>query len=328
VSNLLLTPPETAAKIAAGKTLLLAGEEKLLASLPPGNWIGGTIPYFMAAEGGCLCQDKIFVTECTFGTQATTKAYAKSELPAIYQDGGDGEISFVILPADSSVHTEFALNAPRYKTFAEHPLLGWISGVNLSELEKSTPKVFCGSPRPLADAAAVLRVKLPANQFVQIGIINLFEPGQGDTITFKQGGFAVTTASVNGKECNLAAYLAGIGADSRLPLVANYCGAMVNVSFKAVNQDNGRVEFYAPVVPNTEYKLAAPVADYVSAFEARLKTLAPGNIVFSCNCILNYLYSKLEGHRTGGIVGPITFGEIAYQLLNQTLVYVELEKAE
>jgi hypothetical protein len=70
------------------------------------------------------------------------------------------------------------------------------------------------------------------------------------------------------------------------------------------------------------------VADYVSAFESRLKTLAPGNIVFSCNCILNYLYSQLEGRRTGGIVGPITFGEIAYQLLNQTLVYLEIEKAE
>jgi hypothetical protein len=40
--------------------------------------------------------------------------------------------------------------------------------------------------------------------------------------------------------------------------------------------------------------------------------------------ILNYLYSNLEGMRTGDMVGPITFGEIAYQLLNQTLVYLTI----
>jgi hypothetical protein len=39
---------------------------------------------------------------------------------------------------------------------------------------------------------------------------------------------------------------------------------------------------------------------------------------------LNYLYGKLEGRKTGDLTGPITFGEIAFQLLNQTLVYLEV----
>jgi hypothetical protein len=52
------------------------------------------------------------------------------------------------------------------------------------------------------------------------------------------------------------------------------------------------------------------------------------NIVFSCNCILNYLYSELEGKQTGGIIGPITFGEVAYQLLNQTLAYLTISEIE
>ena len=47
--------------------------------------------------------------------------------------------------------------------------------------------------------------------------------------------------------------------------------------------------------------------------------------VFTCNCILNYLYANLEGKKTGSIVGPITFGEIAYMLLNQTMVYLTFE---
>ena len=45
---------------------------------------------------------------------------------------------------------------------------------------------------------------------------------------------------------------------------------------------------------------------------------------FSCNCVLNYLYAGLEGKKTGEFNGPATFGEIAYQLLNQTLVYLTI----
>jgi len=88
----------------------------------------------------------------------------------------------------------------------------------------------------------------------------------------------------------------------------------------------GRVEFFAPVVSGIEYRLAMPVMDYVSEFEARLKELSPDSVLFSCNCILNYLHSNLAGRRTGALVGPVTFGEIAFQLLNQTLVYIEVVK--
>jgi hypothetical protein len=48
--------------------------------------------------------------------------------------------------------------------------------------------------------------------------------------------------------------------------------------------------------------------------------------MFSCNCILNFLYGELEGKSIGTFTGPVTFGEIAYQLVNQTLVYVKAEK--
>jgi hypothetical protein len=41
--------------------------------------------------------------------------------------------------------------------------------------------------------------------------------------------------------------------------------------------------------------------------------------------VLNYLHGSLEGRRTGSLQGPMTFGEIAYQLLNQTLVQITVE---
>jgi hypothetical protein len=324
--NQLLDLKETARRITAGQSLLLAGEEKLLAALPPGNWIGGTIPYFMAGDGGCLCHDKIFVTEIPGEFQASTRHYAKAELPGIYQDADEHTVSFIILPADSPAHTEFALQAPRYAGFAMHPLVGWIAGLDLAMLGKATPKVFCGGPQPLSDAAAVMRLKLPADHLGQINIINLFQPGNGDSIRFPATGFSATVAVINGQEQNLAEYFQQIKADTRLPLVANYCGAMVNVSLKKVDAKAGRVDFYAPVISGIEYKLANPIKDYVSEFEARLKELSPDNVLFSCNCILNYLYSELEGRRTGALAGPVTFGEVAFQLLNQTLVYIEIIK--
>ena len=324
MTSQLLDPKETARRIIAGQSLMLAGEEQLLSTLPPGNWIGGTIPYFMAGDGGCLCKDKIFVTEIPGEFQASTHRYATSELPGIYRDAGEGAVSFVILPANSPSHTEFALHAPRYAGFALHPLVGWIAGIDLENPGTAAPKVFCGGPQPLGDAAAVMRLKLPADRLAHINIINPFRPGQGDTICFPTTGFSAATALINGKEQNFAEYLQRAKADTRLPLVANYCGAMVNVSLKNMGAPNGRVDFFAPVVSGVEYRLAIPVEDYVSEFEARLRELSPDHVLFSCNCILNYLHSRLAGHRTGALVGPVTFGEIAFQLLNQTLVYIEI----
>jgi hypothetical protein len=37
------------------------------------------------------------------------------------------------------------------------------------------------------------------------------------------------------------------------------------------------------------------------------------------------VYPKLEGKKTGDFKGPFTFGEIAYILVNQTLVNLVIE---
>jgi hypothetical protein len=113
--------------------------------------------------------------------------------------------------------------------------------------------------------------------------------------------------------------------DIRLPLVSNYNGTMVNVSFQEIIEQEKTVNFYAPVFKNIEYKLASPINDYITEFTKHLldEQKSP---VFACNCILNYLYSELEGKKTGAITGPVTFGEIAYQLLNQTLTYLNINE--
>lgn len=325
----ILTTAEVAKRISDGQTLLLAGEEKLLGQLPKGKWIAGTIPYFITPEqGGMVSQDKIFVTDISaMAAEVEIKVYDENQLTQVYMEGGDSGFSFIIVPAMSSVHSAFAINGPNYKDFGARPLIGWVSGVHLDDLGKVTPKVFNGQTGEMTDQAAmVMHVTLPAGKTVDVGIVNLFEQSDGDTLTFPADGFSCTDVNVNGAKENFVTYIEKNNLDTKLPLVADYYGALINTSFQGMDQATGEVKFYAPVFSGVRYKHAKAVADYASAFTAQLSEigLADDSVVFSCNCILNYLYSGLEGKNTSPFVGPITFGEIAYQLLNQTLVYLQM----
>lgn len=203
-------------------------------------------------------------------------------------------------------------------------MIGWISGIHLDNLGKVTPKVFDGSTGIVHEQdAIVMHVTIPQGKSVDVGIVNIFEQGEGDTLTFGTDGFSCTEVMDNGVKENFADYITRNKLDIRLPLVADYYGALINISFQEV-EPSGEVKFYTPVFTGIRYKHAKPIHDYAASFDKQLhkSDVREQNIAFSCNCILNYLYSGLEGNRTDPFVGPATFGEIAYQLLNHTLVYL------
>lgn len=312
--------------IRSGKHLLLAADEALLAALPMGNWIGGTIPYFMAPEGGLHSADRIFVTELPDSTSATIRGYNAASLPNLAADHPGHGFTVLLIPAFTEVHTAFARNVAHYAGIFDRPVVGWVSGIALGDIGKVTPKVFNGATGECsADQAIALHVGLAELDHVSVDIINLFRPGDGDTIAFTEGGFSATDALVNGVPTNLARYLTERGTDTRLPLVADYNGAMINVSFQKVDAARGTVDFYAPVFPRIDYRVAAPIGDYVAGFAAELRPDGPVP-AFACNCILNYIYAGLEGRSTAPLTGPMTFGEIAYMLLNQTAVYLTISR--
>jgi hypothetical protein len=327
--QVLFSLDEVASKVSEGRNLLLAGDRGLLKQVPAGNWIGGTIPYFMATQGGVFTKDKIFVNELPgFVTSVSVKTYNENTISSIYRDAPENGLSIVIISGSSPTHFSFALNAPRYERFAMRPLIGWIAGTEVSDIGKVAPEVISGKNRlGQANAAVAMHIGLPSDKQADINIVNIFRQGTGDAITFPEDGFRAVNAQINGVQRNLADYLEERKIDTRLPLVADYSGAMINTSFQEIDKARKRVSFYAPVFHGVEYKVAAPVADYVTEFESHLPRSAAETITFSCNCILNYLYSDLQGKRTGNITGPITFGEIAYQLLNQTLAYVTIQKS-
>lgn len=313
-------------KIRAGKNLLLAGEESLLRRLPQGNWIAGTIPYFMDKNGGVHSTSDIFVTELPeYASVASVREYTEAMLSSVCQDAPENGFSVLILPAGSQAHTSYAQNFPRYPGAFLKPIVGWVSGVDVSEIGKREARVFCGvSGKDSAQNAVVMHVTLPEGKQADIDIINLFQQGDGDRISFTSSGFGAEDCQINGKATNLARYMTDHNVDSRLPLTANYNGSIVNVSVQSVDKKAGTVKFYAPVFVGMEYKFAKPVVDYVASFNAAAPTSGPA-AAFSCNCILNYLYAGLDGKRTGTLTGPITFGEIAHQLLNQTLVRLVIQ---
>lgn len=314
--------------IERGDYLVIAGDEDVLKDLPAGNWIGGTIPYFMTSDGGTVDRGIIYVTTISGFKNNFPRLtlYDSNTISRIAKEAPDHGFTLLILPALTEVHMAYAQGAPNFERMFFTPIMGWISGVHLSDLGKRTPKVGLGTAGGMLDdfRAAAIHVPLPEHQQANINIINLFSQGNGPAIRFPEDGFQASTCTVDGKQTNLASYIKENNQDTKMPLVADYSGISVNVSIQEVQENN--VKLYAPVFADLEYRFAAPIVDYVSEFETALSASGKTQVAYCCNCILNFLYSELEGKKTGNLTGPMTFGEVAYQLVNQTLVYLSLDE--
>jgi hypothetical protein len=325
VNSKLLSIPEVASAIAAGESLFLEGSREALLRLPQGNWVGGTIPYFMAEEGGLVSEDRIFATKVPdFALEVKAADYGPDDLANLYRDAPANGFTFLVLPASTEVHKTFAEQAPSYDGFLLRPVVGWVAGVRVDRIGKEAPAVFNGRTGKSFDArGAALHVTLPGNRVVDLEIVNIFASGGGDVIRFEEAGFHVSKCLVDGKPANFAEYITSNRIPTEFPLVGDYNGSDINVSLQSVDAAAGTVDLYAPVFPGVDYHFAKPVENYADAFGKAIAA-EESEPAFACNCILNYLYGKLEGKTTGHITGPITFGEIAHLLLNQTMVQMYL----
>lgn len=319
---MLVTLEEAVKLIKSGKILHIAADESLLEKLPKGAWIGGTTPYFITDKGGILTKDKLFVSEIA-AENCKTAVYDEDHLFDLTRDAYSNGICFLILPFGSTATARYAKEAPSSADLLMVPTVGWVSGFDLSS--GGSAKVYDGiTGASYTDKAVALHVSLPAGKIASIGIINIFEEDKsGPQITFEEDTMSIKYCSVGAKKQLFADYLAENSINTQLPLVSDYNGTLINVSIKAVADDK-TVELYAPVFAGNTYRFAKVIEDYSAAFSGKLRGFNATKPVFSCNCILNYLYGNLEGKSTPPFAGPVTFGEIAYHLLNQTLVYVEV----
>jgi hypothetical protein len=99
---------------------------------------------------------------------------------------------------------------------------------------------------------------------------------------------------------------------------------MLNISFVEKLGPGGEVHFYAPVFSGVEYRHAKPIQNYIEQYIRKTSGAVDAKIIVSCNCVLNYVYSGYNSSDALYTSGPFTFGEIAYQTLNQTMVYLRI----
>ncbi|MGI9278273.1 MAG: DUF6976 family protein [Endozoicomonas sp.] len=313
--------------IREGKVLSLAGDERVLSQLPEGNWIAGTTPYFMGEDKGLFQQEAIYVDVLSDYVEGyKIKQYDASNLHQITEDRYENGFTILVIPAFSKVHSDYALKAPDFEGLYDAPVLGWVSGKDLNSEDQ--PKIYNGSNGSFSsDQAVALHLELPEGQMADLEIFNIHQPNpDSPIIEFNDNSFEVSDCLVDGQPMNFAQFIQENKLDIQSPIICDYAGANINVCIQNIDEDSGKVQFYAPVFKGRKYRMAIPLEDYAQEFTSNLPT-ASSDVVFSCNCVLNFLYGGLEGKKAG-FPGPITFGEIGYLLLNQTMTYLNIDDME
>jgi len=201
------------------------------------------------------------------------------------------------------------------------PVRGWLSGQPLDII--LTEKSYTGSglgPCISSEKGVAMHISLPISKYAEIHIFNPYKQGNGDSIMFEENSLMVKDAIINGEKRNFAEYLREINYDMQMPLVANYSGAMINDVICAIG--GGEVPMSAPVFKNVDYRLAV-VDDAIVE-----PSLVSEQIVFSVTCIGNFIQPDICAHFLRKMNGPVVFGEIAYQQIGQTTVYVTVDNVE
>ena len=316
----LFTPEEVSAMILAGDNLLLAGDAKLLSQLPAGNWIGGSTPFFILyPENRTTSFDKIFVNRLPDYVQnVEIMDYDPANIQNIFNDGPENGFTVLIMPYASPVAVEYSINATNYANFAAYPVCGWLSGQPLDII--LTEKSFTASglgPCISSEKGVAMHISLPKSKYAEIHIFNPYVQGNGDSIMFEENSLMVKDAIINDEKRNFAEYLREIGYDMLMPLVANYSGAMINDVICAI--DGTEVPMSAPVFKNVDYRLGVVDGNIVEP------SLVSDKIVFSVTCIGNFIQPQICEQYLKKMNGPVVFGEIAYQQIGQTTVYVTVD---
>ena len=314
---------EVSQLIEQGSILSLAGDERVLSKLPKGNWVAGTTPYFMGTAQGEFSQEKIYVDVIQDSVIShKIMAYDCANIESITKDRFDNGYTILVIPAFSQLHSDYALRAPDLEGIYDAPILGWISGIDLNSGD--TPKIYNGLTGDCSSEYGVaLHVQLPEDKMAQLEILNIHhQDPESPVIEFDVNGFQAENCTIDGTPHNFAKYITDNNIDTKAPLTCDYSGAVFNVCIKEILSESGKVDFYAPVFKGKKYKLAIPLQNYAEEFANSLPQQNASS-EFSCNCVLNYLYGELEG-KQAGFPGPITFGEIGYHLLNQTMTYLNI----
>ncbi len=332
--------------IGEGRVLLLAGTEDDLCHLPAGCWIGGTAGYFATPQGCVAAAGQIFYVDFTgIALGASWRSFDAGDIHELAQHYPSNGFAILLLPGFSKLLGDAAVRIMEFDGLYNLPLMGWVSAVALEGQphilpQGVRPKTFAGSGEAAAERAAVLYISLPEQYFAQLHIANLFAPGTGPEIRFPAPAqFSDGDCLIGGVRGNLVRYMVEQGIDLRLPLVADHEGALLNVAI--LRPRDGGAVFLTPVSPALTYRFAEEVLDYAAEFTRTVAEIELDQAVHACICALHYHYAGLtygvDQHAAQrnalpmpgpDIIAPVTFGQIAYTVLNQTLTCLTIGRNE
>lgn len=324
----LYTLGEVIELINKNQQLVITADESLLKQLPAGKWIGGSIPYFMSEEGGKFTKDLLFVNNLSGkGVNYKFSKYSSENINTITKNNFENGFSIIILPLASEVLKSFSLNSLKFKDIFKNPILGYVAGIDLNIAEPQLAKVYFGETKEeLTNTGVALHIELQPNEVARVEIINPNSIDENSpSFKFPVTSFEQSECLINDVKSNLADYLVSIKHPTMgIPLVSSSNAALINRDVQFIDTVNRKVNFFSPVYSDEVYRLAKKVDDYKVLFAEKL-SINKKEAVYSCLCVSFYLLGSLENNIIN-INGAFTFGEIAYQLLNQTAVFLMIDK--
>lgn len=330
MKNKLYTRDEVVEFIKQGRVMHLAGSEKMLSGLPKGKWIGGMTPYFMDTVGK-ICDNKIYVEDFSMiAEDVKIETLDENNIQDIAKNNSfSNGFIFVILPLESKVYYAFSNKSLEFENIYDNPVVGYVSSCLFEDYGKVQPKVATGNDGNLYDnKAAVMYVKVNDRLRVRAEIMN-FDTIDYDTpaLKFPKTSFNQSDCLIGGKPGNIANYLEEVKAKiGHYPqLITSQNGALVNRDIKCVDVNKGIASFFSPAYENDEYYIVKPNANYLRAFNDNLGKKTDVIACFSCTSYFllgDFEYQHIDYN------GVYTFGEIGYQLLNKTIVTLEVDLAQ
>lgn len=313
--------------ILEGKVMLLSGSDKALQGLPKGKWIAGTDYYFMDGVGK-IDDEMIFVDDFTdFAIDCRILSFDQTDIHNIASESFENGFTLITIPIDSPVYFTFSNNSLTYKDIYKNPVVGFVSCILLEDLGVAKSKTAIGTNPVLSETkAAVMHIKLSDKYTARAEIMNFdIIDRKSSVLKFPINSFVQSDCIIDGKEGNIADFLndlknTGVGVT---PLITNMNGAFVNRDIRFIDNDNRTVSFFSPVYEGDEYRMSKSPGNYLETFNKRLS--GKENVAACFSCTSYFLGGNFEGHKID-YNGIYAFGEIAYQLLNKTIVTLEIDE--
>lgn len=324
----LYTTSEVASFIQEGRVMLLTGMENALRKLPKGKWIGGTSPYFMDTIGK-VNDDLIMVDDFTDCAKNVAFDHFDDEtIGNLFEHQYANGFTVLVLPFDSAVHKAFANRALHdIPGMFDNPLVGYVSCCHLEDFGKAKTYTVFGADGELSESQAVaMHVELNDGLVARTEIMNFDVIDETTpTIVFPKTSFVQSECTIDGKPANVVDYLLEYRKQRGqvVPLIARCGGALINRDIREIDEVNKTVSFFSPAEKGDEYRMSKPNGDYQKLFNEGLSQKSNVAACFSCTSYFGG--GQFEG-KSINQNGVYAFGEIGYQLLNKTIVTLEIDK--